>query len=85
MLATTTVNNKEKVIYTVPSGKTAYVYVDIYLHTTGSLTVKINDLIYFADTPTMKMISIKLIMNSGDTLKVAYTGQANLFVHGTEV
>lgn len=85
MLAVATVNNEEKTVYTVPDGKKAYVYVDIFMVVDGNLTVKINNLVYFSKSTPAPIISIKLALISGDTIKVATTGQANVFIHGMEV
>lgn len=84
MLAITNVNNEEKVVYTVPSGKNAYIYIDIHIVSGGTLTIKINDMIYFSDTP-IENVSIKLALTSEDVMKISFTGQANIFVHGMEV
>lgn len=85
MLSSVSLSNTEQTVYTVPSGKKALVYVDIYASSSNTpMTLKINNLNYYSGNIT-GVFSVKLALTSGDTVKVSTTGTVNVFVHGIEV
>ncbi|MEM1672852.1 MAG: hypothetical protein QXT86_12460 [Archaeoglobaceae archaeon] len=84
MLASVALNNEERVVYTVPSGKTAMVFLHIFSPTESQITIKINNLVFFSGA-FVSFISDRLILQEGDSLAVATDGNANVFVFGLEV
>jgi hypothetical protein len=77
-------NVTDQIVYNVPTGKRATIFVDIWpVSTNPSTTIKVNDIIYFTGTLT-EDISLKLILDAGDNIKITVTGQINVFVHGLE-
>jgi hypothetical protein len=85
MLAIQTLTNQELTVYTVPAGKKAYVFLDLFPVSSGGLSVKINNTLYFSKEELSEPISFKLFLTSGDRISVAYTGTCNIFIHGEEV
>jgi len=89
MLARTQIVNTEASVYTCPSGKTAYIYVDVVSDDGSdvSITIKVGDgetdYTYWAGTTDF--VSAKLVLTAGDVVKVATTGTVNVFVHGQEL
>ena len=77
--------NTETLVYTCPVGKKAFIYVDIstYNGSIQTITIKINNLLYW--TGEDKYVSIKLALTEGDTVKVGTNSIVNVFVHGMEV
>jgi hypothetical protein len=84
MLAQATINNTEQTVYTCPTGKKAYVFLRIYSPSTSTVTIKINDIIYFADSFAGLFIE-KFSLDAGDTIKVGSDSQINVFIDGMEV
>lgn len=86
MLATQAINNQSDVtVYTCPTGKKAMIFVDAFpISQAPSFTLKINNYIYYTDT-LVELISVKLSLTEGDTIKVSSDGQVNVFVHGLEM
>ena len=84
MLAQATINNTEQTVYTCPTGKKAYVFLRIYSPSTSTVTIKINDIIYFADSFAGLFIE-KFSLDAGDTIKVSSDSQINVFIDGMEV
>jgi hypothetical protein len=89
MLARLQVNNATTDVYTCPSGKTAYVYVDIASNdgTSVSFNVLVGDgtAFYTYWTGSSSFLSLSLILNGGDVVRVGTSGVVNVFVHGKEV
>ena len=78
-------NQSDVLVYTVPIGKKAVVFVDIWAFAPKTnVVVKINNYDYFSSTVDYDL-SIKLILDSGDNITISSTGQINVFVHGLEV
>jgi hypothetical protein len=84
MLAQAIVNNEEKVVYTCPAGKKAYIFLHIYAPSTSNTIIKINDIIYFSDGFSGLFIE-KLNLDAGDTIKVSTDSAVNVFIDGMEV
>jgi len=84
MLAQITINNTEQTVYTCPTGKKAYVFLRIYSPSTSTVTIKINDITYFADS-LAGLFTEKFSLDAGDTIKVSSNSQINVFVDGMEV
>lgn len=85
MLAAMSVSETEQTVYTVPSNKKAMVYVDIYTPSDSMLvTLKVNDLTYYSGHIS-GVFSVKLVLTSGDVIKVSAAGMVNVFVHGLEL
>lgn len=84
MLAEVTVNNQEVTVYTVPQGKKAFLYIDIYSQAGDNVTIKINDKVFYSDS-VVDFLSFKLSLSALDTVKVASNGSVNVFIHGLEV
>lgn len=86
MLAKTTVTNTETTVYTVPTGKTAFVFVDIYTETKSPFTVKIDTITFYNEVGGVAdFISMKMVLSASTAVKVSTTGTVNVFVHGIEV
>jgi hypothetical protein len=89
MLARLQVNNTTANVYTCPSGKTAYVYVDIASNngSSVSVTVQIGDgtTFYTYWTGSTNFLSVSLVLTSGDVVRVSTSGVVNVFVHGKEM
>ena len=85
MLAVTQIENTEATVYTCPSEKTAFIYVDVFSTSASfvEMTVKINDVVYWSGS--MVVWSCKLSLDAGDTVKISTPAQVNVFVHGIEV
>lgn len=83
MLAIVSINNEEKVVYTVPQNKKAKVYFYVFMLELGLLTVKINDYVYF-EGQNIEYFYEKLFLDAGDTIKVSSNVRANVFVNGVE-
>ena len=88
MLARTQINNATADVYTCPSGKKAYVYVDVASNNGSnvSMTVSIGDgtTFYTYWTGTTNFLSLKLVLDGGDVVRVGTTGVVNVFVYGIE-
>lgn len=84
MLAEVTINNQEQTVYTVPSGKTAMIYLYVFLPDNANINVKINNILYYSAS-SVNWFSEKLVLNSGDIIKVGSDGQANVFIYGMEM
>jgi len=88
MLARTQINNTSANVYTCPSGKKAYVYVDIASNdgSNVSITVSIGDgtTFYTYWTGTTNFLAVKLVLDGGDVVRVGTTGVVNVFVYGIE-
>jgi hypothetical protein len=88
MLARTQLNNTTANVYTCPSGKKAYVYVDVASNdgSNVSITVSIGDGATFHTywTETINFLSLKLILDGGDVVRVGTNGVVNVFVYGIE-
>ncbi|ADO44952.1 hypothetical protein Hydth_0552 [Hydrogenobacter thermophilus TK-6] len=84
MLAIASLNNQtDVVIYTAPAGKTVFAFVDIYAVSSTNITLKINNTVFLSQPLSAGVsLSIKLILNGGDSITASSTGQANFFVHG---
>jgi hypothetical protein len=89
MLTRTQIVNDTANVYTCPSGKTGYVYVDVVSNdeSSVSVTIKIGDgtTFYTYWTGTTNFISVKLILSSGDVVQVMTDGTVNVFVYGKEM
>jgi len=89
MLARLQINNATTNVYTCPSGKTAYVYVDVASNdgTSVSFNVQIGNgtTFYTYWTGSSSFLSLSLILNSGDVVRVGTSGIVNVFVHGKEI
>lgn len=66
-------------LYTVPTGKRAIVYLDIFTTSMQTITVNINEVLYWQG-PVSGLISFKLTLSAGDEINVSGTGYAH--VHG---
>jgi len=88
MLARTQLNNTTASVYTCPSGKKAYVYVDVASDdgSNVSMTVSIGDgtTFYTYWTGTTNFLSLKLVLDGGDVVRVGTSGVVNVFVYGIE-
>ena len=84
MLANINLNNEEKLIYTCPTGKKAYIFLRIYSQSTSSITIKINDILYFSNSMSGLFIE-KFSLDTGDAIKVSANSQVSVFVDGMEV
>lgn len=84
MLAVATVNNTEQTVYTVPAGKNAMIYLSVFSPNASSLTVKINNVVYFS-SQSVDFFQEKFLLNAGDAISIATAGQVNVFVYGMEV
>jgi hypothetical protein len=88
MLARVQLSNTTANVYTCPSGKKAYVYVDVASDDGSdvSITVSIGDgtTFYTYWTGTTNFLSLKLVLDSGDVVRVGTTGVVNVFVYGIE-
>ena len=89
MLTRLQVNNATTDVYTCPSGKTAYVYVDIASNdgTPVSFNVKIGNgtTFYTYWIGSTNFLSLSLILNDGDIVRVETSSVVNVFVHGKEI
>lgn len=85
MLAVQTVSNTNLTLYTVPTGKKAYVYVDIFAPASGDLSVMVNNKTYFSKQSFSGHISLKLSLTSADSIAVSFTDTCHVFIHGEEV
>jgi len=89
MLARLQVNNATTNVYTCPSGKTAYVYVDIASNNGFSVSfdVQIGDgtTFYTYWNGSTSFLSMSLILNSGDVVRVGTSDIVNVFVYGKEI
>lgn len=82
MLAISYVENTEETIYTVPSGYTAFVFVDIsVIDAPASISVKVNNYQFWSGI-VEDVATLKLILTAGDTIKVYTPNKVNVFVHG---
>jgi len=88
MLARTQINNTTANVYTCPSGKKAYIYVDVSSNDGSqvSMTVSVGDgtTFYTYWTGTTNFLSLKLVLDGGDVVRVGATGVVNVFVYGIE-
>lgn len=84
MLAEATISNSEQTIYTVPDGKRAFIYVHVYAPELDDVTIKLNNRVYYSDD-VVDFISAKMLLDAGDTIKVATSGSVNVFVEGMEM
>ena len=88
MLARMQLSNTTADVYTCPSGKKAYVYVDVASNDGSEvgMTVSIGDgtTFYTYWTGTTNFLSLKLVLDGGDVVRVGTTGVVNVFVYGIE-
>jgi hypothetical protein len=89
MLARLQVNNTTANVYMCPSGKTAYVYVDIASSDGSSyvnMSVQVGDgtTFYTYWAGWTNFLSVLLVLNGGDVVRVWTSGIVNVFVHGKE-
>jgi hypothetical protein len=88
MLTRTQLSNTSANVYTCPSGKKAYVYVDVASDdgSSVSITVSIGDgtTFYTYWTGTTNFLSVKLVLDGGDVVRVGTDGVVNVFVYGIE-
>jgi hypothetical protein len=88
MLARMQLNNTTADVYTCPSGKKAYVYIDVASNdgSNVSMTVSVGDgtTFYTYWTGTTNFLSLKLVLDGGDVVRVGTTGVVNVFVYGIE-
>jgi hypothetical protein len=88
MLARTQISNATANVYTCPTGKKAYVFVDVasddgsQVDLTLSIGHGTNFLTYW--TGVTNFLSVKLVLDSGDAVRVSTNGVVNVFVHGIE-
>ncbi len=87
MKASVTLENvNDYVVYTVPGGTKALLFVELYSLSEDLfdpyVVVKINDLVY-VDGYLDGRESFKLTLDGGDTIKVSVSGRkVNVFIHG---
>jgi hypothetical protein len=88
MLARTQLNNTTANVYTCPSGKKAYVFVDVASDNGSqvSVTLSIGDgtTFYTYWTGSTNFLSVKLVLDGGDVVRVSTNGVVNVFVYGIE-
>jgi hypothetical protein len=88
MLARVQLNNTTADVYTCPSGKKAYVYVDVASNNGSNvnITVSVGDgtTFYTYWTGTTSFLSLKLVLDGGDVVRVGTNGVVNVFVYGIE-
>jgi len=88
MLARMQLSNTTADVYTCPSEKKAYVYVDVASNDGSdvNITVSIGDgtTFYTYWTGTTNFLSLKLVLDGGDVVRVGTTGVVNVFVYGIE-
>ena len=84
MLANTTINNTEQTVYICPTGKKAYIFLRLYSPSTSTVSIKVNDIIYFSDSLAGLFIE-KFSLDAGDTIKVSTDLEVNVFIDGMEV
>jgi len=84
MLASVSLNNEERVVYTVPPNKTAMVFLHVFSPSESQITIKINNLVFFSGA-LISFVSDRLILQENDVITVATDGNANVFVFGLEV
>jgi len=88
MLAIMQIVDTEETVYTCPSGKKAFVYVDIASNdgTPASITIKVGtgESFYVYWIGSAEFVSAKLALTAGYGVRVAATGTVNVFVHGME-
>jgi hypothetical protein len=88
MLARTQVSNATANVYTCPAGKKAYVFVDVasdngsQVNMTLSIGDGTNFLTYW--TGVTNFLSVKLVLDGGDVVRVSTNGVVNVFVYGIE-
>lgn len=86
MLAETTINNSEELVYTVPIDKNILADIMIQISSPGNVTVKINNRtlleVQFDDTD---LLQVKIILNSGDSVRISTTGTVNVFIGGVDL
>ena len=89
MLARLQVNNTTADVYTCPSGKTSYVYVDISSDDGSSvnMTVQVGDgtTFYTYWTGSTNFLSVSMVLTNGDVIRGSTNGVVNVFVHGREM
>jgi hypothetical protein len=88
MLARVQLNNTTTNVYTCPSGKKAYIFVDVVSNDGSdvSITVSIGSgaTFYTYWTGTTNFLSAKLVLDGGDIVRVGTNGVVNVFVYGIE-
>jgi len=88
MLARTQISNATANVYTCPSGKKAYVFVDVVSNDGSqvSVTLSIGDETNFQTywTGETNFLSVKLVLDGGDVVRVSTDGLVNVFVYGIE-
>jgi hypothetical protein len=88
MLAKTQLNNTTADVYTCPSGKKAYVYIDVASNDGSevSITVSVGDgtTFYTYWTGTTNFLSLKFVLDGGDVVRVGTNEVVNVFVYGIE-
>jgi hypothetical protein len=86
MLAMTQVVNTTTNVFTCPSGKTTFAYVDVTSNNGSQIPITINigngSTFYTYWTGTTNFITVKLVLSSGDIIQVSTTGTVNVFVQG---
>jgi len=89
MLARLQINNTTANVYTCPSGKISYVYVDIASNDGSyvNMTVQVGDgtTFYTYWTGSTNFLSVLLVLTGGDVVRVSTSSVVNVFVHGREM
>jgi len=86
MLNVIQINNQTDVtVYTCPTGKKAFIFVDVFPVTPIDVTIKVNGVVYWSGSSVADQISAKMVLSGGDVVSVSSSGQVNVFVHGQEI
>lgn len=82
MISQVSIDNSESTVYTVPTGKSAMIFVEVNpTSTEPTCTIKINNMVYWTGV-LYGFLSSKISLTEGDVVKVSSDGQVNVFVHG---
>jgi hypothetical protein len=88
MLARTQLNNTTANVYTCPSGKKAYIFVDVASNDGSNVNITVSigsgTTFYTYWTGTTNFLSAKLVLDGNDVVRVGTTGVVNVFVYGIE-
>jgi hypothetical protein len=88
MLARVQLNNTTTNVYTCPSDKKAYVFVDVASNNGSNVDITISigsgTTFYTYWTGTTNFLSVKLVLDGGDVVRVGTNGVVNVFVCGIE-
>lgn len=76
--------SSDRTIYTVPEGKMALVYVEVYSEDLSMLQILINNHTYYKED-IVYFIGFKFALRSNDAVKVITDGYVTVFVHGMVV